>query len=148
MMMSNNLNAIGNLRCAVTVVEMKLRGLKRVDHFDLAAQLPVVVPGHDHDFATRREIAQQLRRFARRGLIMNQVAKNNEATRRVFVNEFREPLFDRRHSPHRDEAAGGALAQFISKMQIRDSEPPLGFVEKRQAAIQKNFIGDQRLVRS
>ena len=146
--MSDDLNPIGNARRAVAVMKMKLRGLECVDHFYMAAQLPVVVPGNDHNFATRREIPQQLRNFARRGFIVDQIAKNNEAFRRIFIHEFRKSLGDRRHPPHRHEAAGGALAQFISKMQVRDGEPALSFVKKRQAAIQKNFIGDQRLVRS
>jgi hypothetical protein len=61
---------------------------ERVDHFNMAAQLAVVVPRDDHDFATRCEIAQELGGFAPRRLIVNQIAKNNEPLRFVFADQF------------------------------------------------------------
>ena len=57
MMMADDLNAIRGVHCAMSVMKMKTIGLKRVDHFNVAAQLPIVVPGNDYDFATRSEIA-------------------------------------------------------------------------------------------
>jgi hypothetical protein len=70
------------------VVKMEALRFERVDHFNMAAQLAVVVPRDDHDFATRCEIAQELGSFAPRRLIVNQIAKNNEALRFVFADQF------------------------------------------------------------
>jgi hypothetical protein len=57
MMMADNLNAFRDLNCAMAVMKMKLVRLERVDHLDVAAQLSIVISGHDHDFTTARESA-------------------------------------------------------------------------------------------
>jgi hypothetical protein len=115
----------------MAVMKKKVRRLERIGHLDVPAQLSVVVPSDDDDFATRPEAAQQLSRFPARGFIVNQIAEDDQLPRRVFIYQFRKPLHDRRHSPERNKAAGGALAQFVSEMEIRYRQPTFGFVEER-----------------
>jgi hypothetical protein len=129
-------------------MKMEVIRFERVDHFDMAAQLPVVVPRNDQDFATRCEIAQQLGGFAPRHLVVNQIAQNNEPLRFVFADQLGQAIRDRGHSPQRNESARGALAQFITKMEIRYGQPTLALMEEREPAIEENFIGDERLVRA
>ena len=108
--------------------------------------MPVVISSHHDDFAMPREIAQEPRRFSRRRLIMHQIAEDDQTPRRVFIHERSQPVGDRRHSPHRHQTACCALAQFVAEMQVRHREPELGLMEKRESSIEKNFIGDKRLV--
>lgn len=79
---------------------------------------------------------------------MDQVAQNDETLRPVFVHQRLQPVRDRRHPPQRHEASSRALAQFITKMHVRNRQPAFGFVEEREPAIEKNFIGHESLVRA
>lgn len=54
MMMADDLNAFRNLDRAMAVMKMELPRLERIDHLDVAAQLPIVISRHDHDFTTVR----------------------------------------------------------------------------------------------
>lgn len=146
--MADDLNAVPDLGRAMTVVKMKVISLERLHHLDVATQLPIVISGNDHHLAARHKSPQKLRRFARRRFVVDQITEEDELPRGVFVHQGDEPFRNGRHSPHRNETARRTLTQFISEMQVRDGEPPLTFVKKRQSAIQKNFIGDQRLIRS
>ena len=147
-MVPHDLDPVRDIRGAMTVMKKKLLRLQRIDHLDVAAQLPVVVPGNDHHFTSPRETAQQLSRFPGRHFIVNQIAEDDQTPGPVFIHQFLEPFGDRRHSPHGNQPPGRALAQFIAKMQVCDGEPALRSVKKGEPPIQKNFIGDQRLIRS
>ena len=147
-MVTDDLDAAGRIRRAMPVMKMKPIRFQRVNHFDVAAQLPIVISRHDCDCTTFGKSAQQLDGFARRCFVVNQITEDDNAAWFVLVDEFGEPLRDRRHSPQRNESAGRALAQFITKMQVRDREPTLRSMEKREPSIEKNFIGDERLVRA
>jgi len=116
-------------------MKKKLLSLERIDHFDVAAQLPVVLPGNDDHFRMRSEIAQQLSRFSGSRLVMDQIAEDNQTPGRVFTHQLSEALRDGRHSPHRDQAAGRPLAQFVAEMQICNGEPSLGSVKKSEPTI-------------
>jgi hypothetical protein len=76
--MADDLNAIGRIRCAMPVMKIKLIRFNRVAHLDLTAQVPIVISGNHDDFASFRETAEQLGRFARCRFVMNQVSQNDE----------------------------------------------------------------------
>jgi hypothetical protein len=145
-MVPDYLNPVPALGSAMPMVKIKRLRLERVPHLDMAAQMTIVIPGDNDHFATLAKSAQELGRFTRRRPVVNQIAEHDKLPRFVFIDELREPIRDRRHPPQRDQGTGCALAQFVAKMQVRDREPPLGAMEKRKAAIQKNLIGDERLV--
>jgi hypothetical protein len=87
-MMPDDLNATSRVDRAMPVMKMVPIGLERFAHFDVAAQLPIVISSdHDH-FATLTKFAQKLSGFACRGLVVNEVAENDELLRFVSVNQF------------------------------------------------------------
>lgn len=147
-MVANDLDPAPCFDRTMPVMKMESIRFERVDHFNLAAQLPVVIPSDDQDFAARCEIAQQLGGFASRRLIVNQIAKNDEPLRIVFADQLGQSIGDRRHSPQRNESASRTLAQFITKVQIRHRQPALALIEEREPAIEENFIGHESLVRA
>jgi len=55
--MADDLNAFPDLGRAMAVMKMELLRLERVDHLDVAAQLPIVIPRHDHYFTKAGEPA-------------------------------------------------------------------------------------------
>jgi hypothetical protein len=148
MMMADDLNATAAVDGTMPVMKMESIGLEGIAHFDLAAELPIMVASHDHDLAVLREFAEKRSGFACRCLVVNQIAENDEALRFVFRDQFRESVGDRCHAPQWDERAGCALAQFVTKMQVRHRQPAFGLMEKRESSIENNFIGDERLVRA
>jgi hypothetical protein len=85
-MMANDLNPVARFDRAMPVMKMEPIGFERVDHFNMAAQLPVVVPRYDRNVATGRKITQQLGGFAPRGLVVNQIPKNDEPLWFVFAD--------------------------------------------------------------
>lgn len=144
--MADDLNATGRIRCAMPVMKIKLIRFNRVEHFDFSAQVPIVISGNYDDLASFRETAKQLGRFAPCRLIVNQIAQNDETARLILTNEFAEPFRNRRHPPQRHQGAGSALAQFVAEMHVRDGEPTLRLVEKREPAVENNFICNERLI--
>lgn len=147
-MMPDDLDAAPPLGRAMAMMKMEALGFPRLHHLNLAAQLPIVVSRDDNRLAMRREVLQKFGGFRGRRLIVDEVAEDNELTRLIFIDQLHQPLGDRRHPPHRDETARRALAEFVAKMQVRHSEPALCPVEKREAAIEQDFIGDEGLVRA
>lgn len=145
-MMSDDLDAGAPLRRAMAMMEIELVGLPGLRHLHLPAQLPVVITRDNDRLAVRRQILQKLGCLPRCCLVMDQVAKDDEPARPIFIYQLQQPLRDRRHSPHRDEPACRALAELITKMQVGHSEPALGLMEKREPAIEQDFIGDERLI--
>lgn len=146
--MADNLNSTSAVDGAMPVMKMEPLRFKRVNHFEVTAQLTIVIARHDNHLATIGEVAQKRSSLARRGFVVNEIAENDEPLRFVFVNQIRQSIRNRRHPPQWDESAGRALAQFITKMEIRDGEPPFSLMKKRKPAIEKNFVGDERLVRA
>jgi len=147
-MMPDDLDAVPALGRAMAMMKMEALGFPRFHHLNLAAQLPIVVPRDDNRLAMHREVLQKCGGFRGRGLIVDEVAEDNYLTRPIFIDQLPQPLGDRSHPPHRDETASRALAEFVTKMQVRHGEPALCLVEKREAAIKQDFIGDEGLVRT
>ena len=146
--MTDNLNAMSGLDRAMAVMKMEPIGLDRIDHFDLPAQLPIVVTGDYNDFAALTELSQKLPGFARRGFVMHEITENNKAFGRVSIDQLGQAFRDRRHSPHRDEGASRALAKFVAEMEVRHGQPALAFVKKAEPPIKNNFFGHQGLIRA
>ena len=144
--MADDLNAFRDLNLAMAVMKMEPLRLERVDHLDVAAQLAIVVSRYDHDVTTVGKSLQKPGRFSGRGLIMHQVAQNDEALRLVLADKRLQSVRDRRHPPQGNQMPGCALAQFVAKMHVRNRQPAFGFVEKSEPAIEKNFIGHESLV--
>ncbi len=132
----------------MTVMKMKAPGFPRLEQLDLAAQLPIVISRDHNRFAEILDSLQQLASFAGRGLIVHQIAEDNQTARPILIDQLQQTLRDRLHPPHRNKPAGSALAQFVAKMEVRHGEPALALVEERQPAIEQNFVGDERLVRA
>lgn len=145
-MMTDNLDATGVFHRAMSVMKMETIRFQRVHHFDVAAQLPIVIAGYHHDITMLGQISQQPGCFARRRFIMNEVAENDQASWFVLRDQCAQPIRNRGHTPHRDESTRRALTQFVTKMQVRHREPALGLMEKGEPPIEKNFLGDERLV--
>jgi hypothetical protein len=145
-MMADYLNPAPGVGSTVPVVEKEIARLQRLPHFNVSSQMPIMITGDDYHLTTFGEIAQELGCFPRRRFVMNQVAQNDQPAWFIFVDHLAEPLGNRRHPPHRDESASRALAQFITKMEVRHGEPALGLMEKRKPAIEKDISGDKRLV--
>ena len=148
MMMSDDLDPMAMLGRAMAVMKTKLGGFPGLDHFNPAAELPVVVSRDDNGFATRRDILQEMGCLRRGSLVVDEVPQDNQLTRAIFAHQLHQTLGDRCHPPHRDEAAGRALAEFIAKMQVRHGQPALGLVKKSQPAIEQNFLGNEGLIRA
>jgi len=130
------------------MMKMKLLGLPRLDHLDLAMQLPIVI-SRDHNWLTNLpKLLQQLDGLGRRRSIVHQVAQDDEPKWPIFINELRQSFRNRRHSPHWHQPASGALAQFVAEMQVGHREPAFDPMEKREPAIEHNIGGDERLVRT
>jgi len=147
-MMANDLNPARGIGGAMSVVEIERVRLQSLPHFDVPAQLPIVITGDHHHLTTLGKAAQELGRFARRRFVVNKVAQDDQLARLIFADQLGQPIGNRRHSPHRDEGAGRPLAQFVTKMEIRHGEPPLGLMEKRESPVEKDISGDKRLVRA
>lgn len=148
MMMSDNLDPVPALGCAMAMMKIEMFGFPKLHHFDFATQLSIVIPRDDDRLTVRGKILQKFSGFRRRSLIVDEVAEDNQAARPIFIDQLHQALGGRRHPPHRDEAASGALAEFVAKMQVGHGEPALRLVEKREAAVEQDFIGNERLIRA
>jgi hypothetical protein len=146
--MADDLNKIGRPGRAMAVVKMEAFRSPRLDHFNLGAHLPIVISRDDHDLTMKGEVLQKPGSFQRRSPVVNQIAEDDEAPRRIFTHQLHQPLGNREHSPHRDQATSRALAEFVPKMQISHGEPAFALMEKCEAAIEQDFIGDERLIRA
>jgi hypothetical protein len=105
-----------------------------------------MIPGDDNRLAVRGQLSQQVGGFQCRSLIMHEVAEDNQAPRFVFTDQLQQPLRDRGHPPHWDETTRRALAELVAEMQVRYGEPAFRLVEKREPAIEEDFIGDEGLI--
>jgi hypothetical protein len=130
------------------VVKKETVRLQRVPHFNVPAQLAIVITGNHHHLTTLGKAAQELGRFARGRFVVNEVAQDDQLARLIFVDQLGEPIGNRRHPPHGDKGASRALAQLVTKMEVRHREPALGLMEKRKPAVEKDIRGDKRLVRA
>ena len=146
--MADDLDLVRPSRRTLAMMKIKALGLPRLNHFNVSAQLAIVIARDDNRFAMRCQISQKLRGFQSRGLLVNKVAQNDQTPRLVFINQLHQALGDRSHPPHRHETTSHALTEFVAKMQVGNGEPPLRLVEKREAAIEQDFIGDKRLIRA
>ena len=91
-MVPDYLNAIHNIGSAMAVVKTELLRVQRVDHFDMTAQLPIVITGNDYHATTLRKPAQQFRRFARRRFVVNEIAEDDKLAGRVIVHQRHQPF--------------------------------------------------------
>jgi len=146
--MADDLDSMRLIHGAMAMMKMEPFCVPRFHHFDVTTQLPIVISGDNDRLAVRRQIFQKARRFRGSSLIMHEIAQDNQMLRFIFLDQLQQTLRDRRHSPHRHETAGGALAQLVTEMKIGDRQPTLLLVEKREAPIEQNFRGDERLVRA
>ena len=146
--MSDDLEPVPALGRTMAMMKIEMLGFPGLHHFNFATQLSIVIPRDDDRLAVRGEILQKFGGFRRGGLIVNEVAEDNQSARPIFIDQLHQALGGRRHPPHRDEAASRALAKFVAKMQVRHGEPALRLVEKREAAVEQDFIGDERLIRA
>ncbi|MEY2520181.1 MAG: hypothetical protein QOF24_1940 [Verrucomicrobiota bacterium] len=70
----------------MTVMKMEVVTVPGVHHFHFASQPPVVISCNDDWLAQHSNRFQQLGRFLRGGLIVDEIAKNNQTGRLVFVD--------------------------------------------------------------
>lgn len=135
-MMADDLDAVPPLSRAMAMMKIEVVGFPGLRHLNLPAQLPIVIPRDNNRLAVPRQILQKLGGLWRGGLVVDQVAKDDELARPIFIYQLHQALRDRRHPPHRDEATGRALAELIAKMQVGDGQPTLRLMEKRQPPIE------------
>ena len=147
-MMSDDLDSLRLIDGAMAMMKMEALAFPRFHHRNVTAQLPIVISRDNDRLAVRSQILQKLGRFPRRGFVVNKVAENDQPARFVFMDQSHQTLGNRRHPPHGHETAGGALAEFVTEMQIGHGEPAFPLVEKREPAIEQDFIGNECLIRA
>ena len=147
-MMSNDLDSLRLIHGTMAMMKMEAFDFPRLHHFNVTAQLPIVIARDNDRLAVRRQILQEARRFRGCCLIVDEIAQDNQMARLIFIDQLQQPRRDRRHSPHRHETADCALAQFVTEMQIGDRQPALPLVEKRETAIEQDLIGNECLIRA
>lgn len=146
--MSNDLDAMRALHCAMTMMKLETLGFPRLHHSNFAAHLPVVISGHNNRLAASSEVAQKSGGFGRRRFIVDEVAEDNQLARPIFIYQLQQAVGNRRHPPHRDEPARRALAEFVAKMEVGYRQPALRFMKKSEATIEHDALGNHCLVRT
>ena len=77
MMMSDDLDPLPSIGRAMAMMKIEMFGFPGLDHFNLAAQLPIVIPRNDYRLAVYGEILQKFGGFRRGRFIVDQVAEDN-----------------------------------------------------------------------
>ena len=85
--MTDDLGEIARFGRAMAVVKMKAIRLQKLNHFDLTMYLPVMISCYRHHVTPNRHVPEELGRFPRRGLIVNQIAEDDETPRCVLLHE-------------------------------------------------------------
>ena len=145
-MMTDDLHAPARLRQAVPVMKMEAFGFPRIAEVDRASELTVVIAGEGDQVAVRAEFREETLGGGARRAIVDQIADDHEMPRLIIREQGQKSLAHGLHPPHRHEATRCALADFITEMQIRDREPFFTLVEKREPAVEENFVGDTGLI--
>jgi hypothetical protein len=77
MMMADDLDPMSTFGRAMTMMKMEADRFPGLLHFNLAAQLPIVISRDNDRLAVRRQILQKLRGLRRGGLVVDQVAEDD-----------------------------------------------------------------------
>ena len=76
------------------MMKMKAFRFPRLHHFDVAAQLPIVISRDDNQLTNVPEASQQFGCLPGRGSIVDQIAQDDELIRLIFRDELRQALGD------------------------------------------------------
>ncbi len=146
-MMADDLHGVREMRRAVSVVEKKAFGLPGRQQRQRKVEVPVVIAREDDQFAISPQSFHEAACLAGRGSVVNHIPDDDQLSRLIFRHQLVESRFHRGHTPHRHEPPGCPLAEFISEVQIGDSQPALRSVEKSKSAVEQNVIRNESLVR-
>lgn len=141
-MMADDLDPIRDLSRAVAVMQIKAFGLPRLAQLDRADELAVMIPGQTDQIGDSGEFCQEPLCFRGCGTIVHEITDDHEVLRLIVAQQGEQPFADRTHSPHRRQATGSALADFVPEMQISNGEPPFAFVKKCESPIEQDVVGD------
>jgi hypothetical protein len=108
--MSDDLNALGDIGRAMSVMKMKPVRLPGIQHRDPTGQLAIMIAREQNWFRDLRDPSDQLTQFDGGSFVVHEVAQEDEVLRLIILYQFDEPFFDRRHPPHRHEPSRRALA--------------------------------------
>ena len=110
-MMPDDLDRVRHLRRAVAVMKMESVRSPGILQRPRGRKLPVVISRQNDQLAQCRQSLKQItRRLGRRGAIVNNVADDDEVARSIVRDQLPQPVFDRGHPPHRQEASRRSLA--------------------------------------
>ena len=98
--------------------------------------MPVVISREHDRFAGIPEPFDQPTRFVRRSSVVDHVAYDYKMARLILRDQLHQSFLDRSHAPQRHQPTRRALAQFIPEVQIRDREPTLPSMKKREPTIE------------
>ncbi len=108
--MTDNLDAVLAIDHAMAMVKMKSFRCPRINQINHVAEIVIMIARNQQNVAIAAKSLDQVCGFARRGAIMDKIAKNNQTRRIICAKQFFEALFNGLHSPKRKKVPGCALA--------------------------------------
>ena len=75
--MADDLDPRSPIDGAMAMMKMEVFGFPRLNHFNLTAQLPIMIPRDDNRLAVGRQILEKFGGFRRGSLIVDEVAEDN-----------------------------------------------------------------------
>ncbi|MEY2526481.1 MAG: hypothetical protein QOE73_1252 [Verrucomicrobiota bacterium] len=130
------------------MMKVKTFRFPRIDELNCRGDLAVVITRDDDYLAKISRALNQSLCFACGGAVVHQIPQNDQSFRPIIFEEREQPRTARLHSPERKKITRGALAQFITEMQIGHGQPFLSFMEEGEARVEQHISCDQNLTRS
>lgn len=140
--MPDHLHPRARLPVAMTVMKLEAAAAPRFDALDMARDFAVVITSDCDDRAMLSQFGEQCDGLGQRGLVVHNIACDDERLRRVIADAGEQPFAGRLHSPEWQQAAGSALADFKSKMEVGDGEPAVASVKQGKACIEQDIARD------
>ena len=79
-------------------------------------KMPVVVARNKDQLASLTQLIEKLARFVASRAVVHEIADDQQLSRCIIVQQLEQTLACRRHSPHRHQSSGCALADFVTKV--------------------------------
>ena len=92
--MTDNLNPVSGIGLAVSMMKMKTVRLPGISHRYCASQMTVVIAREKDQLGHAREPIDEISRFHRRCLVMDQIAEDDQVPRLIVCQELNEPLLN------------------------------------------------------
>lgn len=99
-----------------------------------------MIPGNRDHFASGAQGGEQFAQRFARSVIVHEIAHTDELARLVLIQQLEYACAGPLHSPERHKAAGSALAQLETKVQIGHGQPVFALVKKCKSGIQQHVF--------